>query len=152
MEVPICCGKEPECPFGSPKIDLADLDGRCDRFWICEDGLISDTFCSSGSGFDATTKTCHDKAPCLQDSPSGIERPAGLARIVDILVTKYGNIHDKNYCLSRQFSCTHYQFMLNVKPPSVNCNVLFFQDRCPFHRQETALTKFKKLWLALLHQ
>nr|CAH0109832.1 unnamed protein product [Daphnia galeata] len=85
----LCNAKDPECPFGSPKIDLADLDGRCDRFWVCEDGLISDMFCPSGNGFNPASKKCDTKAPCLsQPSSVTTDRPAGLSRIVDILVTK----------------------------------------------------------------
>ncbi|XP_057372449.2 uncharacterized protein LOC130693332 isoform X1 [Daphnia carinata] len=83
------CTKDPDCPFGSPKIDLEDPDGRCDRFWLCEDGMTSDMFCPSGKGFNPATKKCDDKAPCLSDpSAAASERPAGLARIADILVTK----------------------------------------------------------------
>ncbi|XP_046653253.1 uncharacterized protein LOC124343807 isoform X2 [Daphnia pulicaria] len=83
----LCHAKEPECPFGSPKIDLADLDGRCDRFWMCEDGLISDIFCPSGNGFNPASQKCDTNAPCLTDSSSvTTERPAGLSRIVDILI------------------------------------------------------------------
>ncbi|XP_059350557.1 uncharacterized protein LOC130693332 isoform X2 [Daphnia carinata] len=86
------CTKDPDCPFGSPKIDLEDPDGRCDRFWLCEDGMTSDMFCPSGKGFNPATKKCDDKAPCLSDpSAAASERPAGLARIADILIDAKSN-------------------------------------------------------------
>ena len=80
-------GLEPECPFGSPSVRLADAEGRCERFWECDDGMISDIFCPSGEGFDPQTQKCSLSAACLKDSVAK-PPPNGLSGIVELLTPK----------------------------------------------------------------
>ncbi|KAK2709860.1 uncharacterized protein LOC136026963 [Artemia franciscana] len=61
--------KEPECPFGTGKTLLADTE-KCNIYWECDDGLLTDLRCRNGLGFNPAARVCTSDAPCLR-------RPAG---------------------------------------------------------------------------